>query len=524
MGKHTFGNLSDKDREYIRAVHADSSLAWDERMSILMNRFDRSERTIRRWIKRLGFSHHKEVESEEIREGKLRNYKPSKYYIFTWAQNATPVHLSFWKNIKAYAKYLGAEIGVIQGRYQNPTSIWTMKMQEDEWWDSEVRPYMDGARHQIHEFLDLLSDVKIRPTAVNPLQGFEGISRDRSSILGHPRVHFKALPVIQGHYPKFLLTTGACTIKNYTDTKAGKKAEFHHTYGFVIVEIKDDLTYYIRQVTALDRDGSFIDLVHSVKDEKVTRVKSCEVSVFGDIHSAQADWGVMEEYLSLMQKLKPRRIVLHDLFDGISVNRHEWDNPILQYQRLQQGMRGIKDEVDAVYDLIDLLKLTKYNPIVVRSNHDEFVEKWIQKKDWRHDVANAAEYMEYGLALMRGDASKGVIPFLLEKKYGDKITCLGADEGYRILGWEVGNHGHYGPNGSRGSVNSFRKLNTKMIIGHVHTPERKDGVIAVGTFSKLRMGYNLGPSSWVHAGAIVHENGKAQLITFAPDKKFTTFK
>ena len=45
-----------------------------------------------------------------------------------------------------------------------------------------------------------------------------------------------------------MLTTGACTVKNYTDSKSGKKGEFHHTLGFVIVEIKDDETFFIRQV------------------------------------------------------------------------------------------------------------------------------------------------------------------------------------------------------------------------------------------------------------------------------------
>ena len=41
------------------------------------------------------------------------------------------------------------------------------------------------------------------------------------------------------YLPKMMMTTGSCTVKNYTDSKAGKKGEFHHTLGFVIIEIKD---------------------------------------------------------------------------------------------------------------------------------------------------------------------------------------------------------------------------------------------------------------------------------------------
>jgi hypothetical protein len=32
--------------------------------------------------------------------------------------------------------------------------------------------------------------------------------------------------------------------KNYTDSKSGKVGDFHHTFGFVIVEIKDDNTFF----------------------------------------------------------------------------------------------------------------------------------------------------------------------------------------------------------------------------------------------------------------------------------------
>lgn len=517
--------MSDQDISYIKAVHADNTLGWDERMSILMNRFDKSERTIRRWISKLGFSKYQEIENEEIRQGKLRKYDPErKYYIITWAQNATPVHLSFWKNILAYAEHLNANIGVVQGRYQNPTSLWTKNMEGDEWWDEPLKDYTDGARHDIHEYLSVLSDVKISPTAVNPLTGFEGISGDKSSIFGHPRVHLRSLPVPEGHAKKLLLTTGACTIKNYTDTKAGKKAEFHHTYGFAIVEIKDDYTFYVRQVTAKDEDGSFTDLCYNVKDQKVTEVDSCAVFVMGDLHNAQLDVDVFDQTMDLFNNhITPRRVVMHDVFDGQSVNHHEAKDPIKAFKRYETGQDIVSIEIDNLYKLIEDNNLLQFNPIVVRSNHDIWLDRWIVDKDWKSDVRNAKEYMEFSLALLNGEAEKGILPYLLERRYQDGITCLNLDEGYKILGWELGHHGHLGTHGSKGNINQFRKLNTKVIVGDYHQPARKDGALGVGTYSKLRMGYNTGPSAWMHAGVMVHNDGKAQHIIFMEDKKFTTF-
>jgi hypothetical protein len=82
-----------------------------------------------------------------------------------------------------------------------------------------------------------------------------------------------------------------------------------------------------------------------------------------------------------------------------------------------------------------------------------------------------------------------------------------------------------GFNGSRGSIQQYRKLNTKTISAHAHSVGRFDGALQVGCNTKLRMGYNNGVSSWVHSDVIIHENGKVQHIIYAgKEKNFTTLK
>ena len=166
----------------------------------------------------------------------------------------------------------------------------------------------------------------------------------------------------------------------------------------------------------------------------------------------------------------------------------------------------------------------KYNVVVVRSNHDDFLDRWLKSTDWRKagTLKNSLEYMEYSALLLKGEAPNGVIPYLINKRY-PKFKTLGRSDSYVVNGWELGQHGDIGSNGTRGSLLQFRKLNTKIIVGHYHSPGRKDGALAVGTSTKLRVNYNLGPSGWLHSHVIIHEDSKAQHINFIKGE-FTTLK
>src|SRR5690606_12525113 len=138
---------------------------------------------------------------------KQRKLGKSKYYIVTWEQNKSRIHQNLWKNILAYKDFLGAELSVILGRYKNPTSVFSDV--EHDSWSEQTRPYWDANRHDIHPFVTLLGDVKIQPTAANPLTGLESISGETTTIVGHPKMWLKTVPVLEGHPKKILVSTGA---------------------------------------------------------------------------------------------------------------------------------------------------------------------------------------------------------------------------------------------------------------------------------------------------------------------------
>ena len=515
--KNKFKTLTDSDKNWMITIYNEKELLWDERMNIICDKFKVSERTVRRWLVDIGCKEKTEIISEQYDIAKQRKHdKEQKRFIITWAQNNTPVHKQFFENIKTYANFINADIHVIAGRYKNPTSVFTDR--KEDFWADVIAPYLDANRHKIHPKLNILADVKMQPTAVEPLSGMTAMSGDDSCIFGHPKVHFEPTPALCDAIPKMMWTTGACTVKNYTDSKAGKKGEFHHTFGFIVVEIDNNEIFHVRQVTA-SSDGSFYDLTNFVFEQKVHKNNVIEATILGDIHLGSQDKEVMRVTKSLLNILKPKYTILHDLFDGHSISHHHINNPIKMFQKEKENKNSLKQEINNMIDW--LYEWQKYNLVVVRSNHDDFVDRWIINADWKKNIKNSLEYMEYAKLLLNDEAPKGIIPYIIDKHFKNIIT-LNRDESFKVKGWELGSHGDLGQNGTKGSLLQFKKLNIKTVTAHSHSPARKDGALQVGTSTERRLDYNQGPSSWLNSHVLIYPNGKAQHINIIKGR-YTTF-
>lgn len=477
--------------------------------------------SIRRWASKI-LNEHKEIEfaKEDViipEEALKRELNKSRCYIITWEQNESKLHENLWNNILAYKEFLNAELSVILGRYKNPTSV-HVDVEHDNW-NPKTKAYWDANRHHIHKHCTILGDIKIQPTAVTPLTGLESITGETSTIIGHPKQHLKSIPVLENQPKKILLSTGAITMPNYTDSKAGKRGEFNHTLGFVIVEIKNDDVFFIRQVEA-DKDGNFIDLYYKVENGQVFENEDTSCIVFGDTHVGNMDERLMPSTTKLIDRLNIKEEIHHDIIDGDSVNGHIVNDPIQKYRRMMLGKDSVLDDLNEV---ISFLGERNTKKIIVQSNHNDRFDRWLVNQDWKLDLKNAIMYLNLVTAKLENKANKGVVPYWIEKHFDeDRVLCLDYDDSYKKNGFELAYHGHIGSNGVRGTLEQFRRLSTRMIIGHYHSPQKMDGVIAVGTCSKLRAGYNKGASSWLHAHALVYKNNTAQLIIFV-DGEYTTF-
>lgn len=450
--------------------------------------------------------------------------KSKKRFLISWAQSETSVHPDFLSNIEAYAETIDAQILIVAGRYKNPTSLGASKNIEDKEknvrnsWDESVLPYLDANRHNIHKHLVVLSDVKTQPTASTPLQGLNNITGLESCIVGHPRVQLRSLPVVEGYPSKMILTTGAVTVPNYTDTSIGKKSEFHHQLGCVVVELDKDV-FHLRQIVA-DSKGDFYDLIYCVKAGEVTLSdEPSPAVVFGDLHISEHNPKVVEASFDLARKLKAEKIILHDVINAHSISHHEKRDPFQLLQREEDGSWSLQKELDVAVEWFTTHN--DFNYVVVRSNHCEFIDRWLMNEDWRK-TNNKKLYLEFANIIANGQAPKGIVPYYLTK-HVPNIKVLGIDEKFAIKGWELSIHGHLGVHGSRPSPIQMKNLPVKTITGHTHVAHRTDGHLSVGTLTYLRVGYNKGSSGWSNTNVVIYPNGKASHIHIINNKYTTLF-
>lgn len=462
-------------------------------------------------------------ETDLFKEAQKKEHDKTKQrFLISWAQSETPVHKKFLKNMEAYAEAIDAEILIVAGRYKNPTSLSASKAIKNKEknlklaWADEVLPYLDANRHNLHEHLVALSDVKIQPTASMPLTSLNGLTGLESCIVGHPRSHLRFLPVLEGYPSKVLLTTGSVTIENYTDTKIGKQSEFNHQIGCVIVELDGDL-FHIRQIIA-EKNGDFYDLNHRVKSGQVFLNDKIEVAVLGDIHLTAEEKENIDVSFDILNKFQPNHVILHDIADMNSISHHEKRNPFQLLRREQDGSNSLEKELNYIRKWFK--EKPKYNYVVPAANHNDFIDRWLQNEDWRKEN-NKALYLEYANITAKGLAPKGIIAYILETEF-DHIKCLGVDESYNVLGFELSLHGDRGSSGSRGSIVQFKNLNVKTVTAHSHSGSKTDGHYCVGTLTKLRMGYNVGMSAWSVSNVLIYPNGKAQHVHITRGK-YTTF-
>lgn len=491
---------------------------------ILAKYFDISERSIRSRAKKLNLNTIKVADDFDstVSDARRKEVKGDRVLVL-WAQESTPVHKQFFANVEAYAKEKNAVICIIMGRYKNPNSLYSVADKEI-WWAEEVKPYLSLNRHNLSKHVSVLADVKVQPTAVRPMNGFEGFESEVSVIIGHPRMQMKTVATLEGYRMKEIWTTGACTVENYTDSRAGKKGEFHHTLGFAVVEIDHaNNESYIRQVTAKE-DGSFIDIAFSVNKGIITETyDSVELYHCGDSHFGEQDDYMVDAGKKMITKLKPNIVRLDDVFNGHSITHWEKKLPIILYERFLAGENLLRNELDILKEGLQWYVDGDFKLLLPRCNHDIFLDRYINTQDWRQDIPNSVEYMESATLLLKGMAPKGLIPYYVNQWFPEVIT-LDGKESFRVLNTEQSVHGHVGANGSRGSVLQYTKLSTKMFTAHTHSPSRLDGVMTAGTNTHLRVGFNdNGASSWAHADQILHTNGKPQQLLFHKYKCTTLF-
>lgn len=470
--------------------------------------------------------------SRSLKAQIIANRSKRMTYVITSAQNATPVQERGWQSLLTYCKVNNAQLLVIPYRYKNPTSHWSAKAQADDWWVEDVRPYLITHRVDLNKHLVLLADIMTQPTGERPLLGFETITGAKSGIIGHPKLELESIPTPQSRLAKLITTTGSITKKNYIPSKAGKKAEFHHTFGATIVEVEGG-RFHIRQINML-RDGSFCDLLTEYDGEEHQKYERVPALVMGDTHVEVIDPQVVKATFtaedSMVKTLRPEKLVWHDVFDGASKNYHDKYKTFNEFVKYRAGKTNVRAEVERTMAFIDSVTLSHTLNIFVPSNHNDRLRDWVEHNDPRWDPENCMFWAETYLAVLKsknttwtpsGVQVQDAFAYWGQKllKTAKQALFLNRSQPYQINDIEIGYHGDRGLGGAEGSRSGFRKIGVRSIIGHSHAPGIMDGSYQVGTSSRLDLSYAAGsPSAWLHTHCIVYPNGKRCLVNIIDGK------
>lgn len=461
-------------------------------------------------------------------------------FIFSCAVRGAPVHADFLRNLEVYADSIGAQILI--GPLTNNSRQRFADIDPVEF-DPELYMYLTDSPLIIGDKVRFSPEVNLTATASKPLSGMQPITKRHWGVFAHPKLALESVPTHKSRPSKMNVTTGAITHPNYSPTKAGFRALFDHVYGAILVEVTDKGAWMRHLIPTSDTDGSFYDLDKYVSNGKIVKHNGVEAIVYGDIHiekidpdCAAATWNFGDKRKpkaqSLTSLLKPSVHILHDLMDMTAINYHEINNMMSRYERYVNGVDD--DLVTGMYQakafLVHLHEMSG-EVAVVPSNHDEFLDKWLNdhNPEKTGDMVNAITFYELKAAMLRqikdkGDLSaleKGLRMFTIspgEDNIYDKIKFIRTDKDFERLSIELGWHGHRGANGSRGSRGSFKFVTEKSTTGHLHSPHIESGSHIVGTSSLLDLKYNKGPSSWSHTHEIVYPNGMRTLVTMSDGK------
>jgi len=462
------------------------------------------------------------------RKKRIRN---AKRFIITSAQNNAALDMDVWNSINVYAKENDAEIIVIPIRYRNPTSPQECKVYQ-AWWPEEIEPYATDELVKLHEHLWVMGHVRVQPTATSPLSGLESLSKGASAVFGHPQLAMEMVATPQNKLPKVMYTTGSTSVREYSDSRAGVNGEFHHSRGAVIVET-DGPRFYIRSVTNDRKNGGFYDLNKYYSPDRMSKSDGALALITGDEHAMINDSKCRAAtYLdknSIVNTLRPKKIVRHDVFDGYSISHHNRKDPVIQYSKHMHGHHLVERELELTLKHIESTTPDWAENIIVSSNHHGHLLRWMKEVNApTEEPWNAKAWLSLWSSLIESVSFKehGIVhedplAVWITGKSKVPVRFLAPDESYMVSDVEVGMHGHNGINGSKGNINQFAKIGVKSSIAHVHKPGIRFGCHQVGTSTTLKLDYTKGPSSWAHAHNVIHPNGKRQML-FVVDGHWTT--
>jgi hypothetical protein len=355
-----------------------------------------------------------------------------------------------------------------------------------------------------------ISGLRLQAKHINPYTGLQRIARKTGNfVYGSPKQSLEY--VASETYPTALMTTGALTYSDYStelyvSQRTAYIADKDHLMGALVVEIADTKRFYFRQLQS-NVSGEFVDLAVLYSGDKRRPVKS--LFSFPDLHSYGRDKKLVSEVWSdVVKTLGCVSLAIHDAFDGQSCNHHI---KAKHYTRHKTHV-SVSDELDELAQTLKEVEKWGAEINIVKSNHDDFLDQWIDAGDYVKEPINAK--IGHRAWLVK-DSGMDLLKWALEER-GVNVKHVGLKDSLIYGGIECGKHGHLGANGSRGSIGEHEKSYIASTTGHSHTAGIKGSAWVIGTstgIGKDAPSYAKGASSWTQTACLNYETGHRQLIS-----------
>lgn len=439
-------------------------------------------------------------------------------FVVTAAQNNTRVHKQFLRTLEIYSAHNNAELIVIPIHYKN-ISLYTASQQYKKWWAPELEPYLLDANLYLGGNVEVAADTKISATAASPLTGLQEVGGSRWQILGHSQLGMVPVAAPISLVPKRLYSTGAVTIRNYSRTKYGKKAEFHHSMSALVVEVARKKTAFVRQLGY--GDGCVYDIaggeLRRYDQDGVRSGGRALALVPGDEHVKFHDPGVYRATYGaggMTEVLRPQYLMRHDVLDAYAGSHHHNKDPLKQFEKHHNGGNNYREELDQVVEFINRTTPDDCVNVIVDSNHHDHLQTYLNNSHVNVDHANAVF-----IAVMQAEQRRAILegrdyrPMRLYCEPLLEVPALWLNrlDPFLLKGVDYSQHGDAGINGARGSAASMARATFKAVIGHSHTAQIVKGVYQVGKSMGVAE-YERGLSTHTQTHCVQYPNGKRSLL------------
>ncbi|VVS98025.1 conserved hypothetical protein [Sphingomonas aurantiaca] len=214
-------------------------------------------------------------------------------------------------------------------------------------------------------------------------------------------------------------------------------------------------------------------------------------------------------------------MVFHDVCDFDARNHHHAADPHKRFAQLVAMGGDVRNEMASSAAFLAGTRRKFARSVVVGSNHDLALLRWLREADFRDDPTNAVFFLEASLALYRrieaGRPVDGLFEQMMRHLAADdlgEVRFLKPEESFRVAGVECAIHGHQASDGRRGSMPLFERMGINATLGHTHRPTTRGGIYCAGV-CQTELEYARGPlTNWAVGHVVTYATGARQHLFF----------